>query len=83
MPKPPDRYKSREDLTPAEVLAELRAVRRGQEPPRIESDEYKRYRTDVLRAGGLTGEADAAEPDAEPDLAAMTPAQHYDAIRRR
>ncbi|MGH2941334.1 MAG: hypothetical protein ACRDLN_00965 [Solirubrobacteraceae bacterium] len=76
MPKPPERFKRPEDLTADEVLAELQAKRRGAPQPRFERAEYRQYRADLLRAGGLIDEADAAEPDVEPDLVAMTPAQH-------
>ena len=76
--KPPTKHKT--DIQDWTVDDHLRHQRTGEVPV---SDDFKRYRADVLRAGGLIDEADAAEPDAEPDLASMTPDQHLNAIRRR
>lgn len=79
MPTPPDRF--REPATPDEHLKAVQAERRG-EQFRIESDEYRRYRADALRAAGLTDEADASEPDTR-DLGELTPEDHLEQIRGR
>jgi hypothetical protein len=80
--KPPARYKPSEDYTTAEHAASMGAAKRG-EDARIESDEFKRYHADVLRAGGLSELADAAEPGAVVDVAEMTVEQHFESQRQR
>lgn len=75
MPKPPPKYKPEQEYTPDEVLRSMRGER-------IESEEFRRYHADALRAAGLTQEADAVEPDSTKALDEMTPADHLDAIRR-
>ena len=81
MPKPPVQFKAREDYTTAEYVAAMHAEKIG-EPIEIETTEYRKYRADALRAAGLTTEADANEPGAEPDLESMTPQEHYDRMRQ-
>jgi hypothetical protein len=79
--KPPVQHKRREDFSAAEIARTMHAENIG-EPVDIETAEYRKYRADALRAAGLTAEADASEPDAEPDLESMTPQEHYDRMRQ-
>jgi hypothetical protein len=79
--KPPARYKAREDYTVDEIAHTMAAAKRG-EDERVETDEFKRYHADVLRASGLSDLADATEPDAVPDIAEMTTEQHFESQRR-
>jgi hypothetical protein len=81
MPKPPTQFKDPADYTVDEIVQAMHAERIG-ESAQIETTEYRKYRADALRAAGLNAEADASEPDAEPDLASMTPQEHFDRLRR-
>lgn len=78
MTTPPQRYRDPE--TPDEHLAAARARQRNQPPPKLETDEYKAYRADALRAAGLTDEGDEIDAGAEPD---QSVASELDKIRSR
>jgi hypothetical protein len=72
MTKPPEKFKSIEDYTPAEHVEHQARLARGEINPKIESEQYRAYRREVLRAGGI-------EPDEEddpPPLEDMTAEQH-------
>ncbi len=77
----PERYRAPE--TPAEELAALQARRRGEPPPRLETDEYRRRRGDALRAASLDDEADESEPAGEPDRDSEGVDAHLNAIRSK
>ncbi|MEA2190748.1 MAG: hypothetical protein QOI73_869 [Solirubrobacteraceae bacterium] len=79
--KPPQRFKAEEDLGPDEYLQVIQAERRGAARPRFESDEYRRYKNDGLRALGLDDEV--TDDAGEKPLDAMSPADHFDDIRGR
>ena len=78
--KPPARHKAVGEYTAEEHARAMRAERRG-ETFQVETDEYRKYRADALRAAGLDDEADAAEPTST-SLDEMSPAEHLAALRR-
>ena len=80
MPTPPDRHKAIEDYTPDEHLRALQAESRG-EDYRPETDEYREYVSDGLRALGLDDEAAGREPAQAKPLEDMTPEDHAKEIR--
>ena len=64
--KPPRRYKTHDELTVDEHVQVLQSDRRrgpGEEK-RFETEEYRSYRAEVLRAAGLEDEDDDAAPRA-------------------
>jgi hypothetical protein len=79
--KPPERYKSADELSVDEMLRVVQAARRGSPEPKFERDDYRAYKANALRAAGLTDEADASDPGAAPDLENME--DHLRAIQRR
>ena len=72
-PSPPPRWKDPADLTVEEHLQ-----RRRDPQVQFESDEYRRYRDDVLKKAGLDESGDSDVP-----LAEMTAQQHFDRNRSR
>ena len=77
MPRPPNRYKEPADRTVEEIYADLEAASRGVDAPQPETAEYRKYKSDALRAAGLDDEADAAEPDAVVSIEDLTAEEHY------
>jgi hypothetical protein len=61
------RFKSTDELTPAEHLLTLQAKRRGAPVPKFEHGEYSKAKIQALRDAGLDQEAD------EHEAAATTP----------
>lgn len=78
MAKPPERYRDAESTE--EHLQVQRAQRRREPAPRFETEAYRRYRADALRAAGLDDEADASEDAGDGE---MTTEQHLERVRRR
>lgn len=76
----PRRFKTRDELTMDEELATVQAERRGSSLPKFEAAEYRRYRSDVLREGGLDAEADELETDEPVTLADQSVGEHFDRI---
>jgi hypothetical protein len=76
----PRRYKTRDKLTMDEELATVQAERRGDSLPKFETVEYRRYRSDVLREGGLDTEAAELETDEPVPLADQSVGEHFDRI---
>lgn len=74
----PRRFKSREELTGEETLAQIQAERRREQAPKFETDEYKQARRDHLAEGGF--EVDD-EPGEKP-LEEMSPAEHLTQIQK-
>jgi hypothetical protein len=73
------RYKTREELTLDEELAVVQAQRADKPQPRFETAEYRQARREALEDAGL----DPGEEDTGPvDPAEMTPAQHFERIRK-
>lgn len=79
-PTPPTRYKSLDQFTVGEHVAQQQAAARGEPAPKPETAAYKAHRAAVLRIGGLDAEANEA---AEVAPEAMTPDEHYQRIRER
>jgi hypothetical protein len=80
----PARYKEPDELSMDEQVAIVQARRADKPTPKFERDAYKCYRRDVLREGGLEGEADELEAEAGggKPLEEMSPGEHLDRIRR-
>jgi hypothetical protein len=73
------RFKNRGELTLDEELAVVQAQRADKPLPRFETDEYRQARREALEDAGL----DPGEEDTGPvDPAEMTPAQHFERIRK-
>jgi hypothetical protein len=76
----PRRYKTEDELDGDELLAHVQARRRGDKVPKFETSEYKEYRRDVLREGGLDDEADEQDTGGQVPLEERTTAEHFDRI---
>lgn len=76
----PRRYKTRDELTMDEELATVQAERRGDSAPRFETTQYRRYRAEVLREGGLETEADELEVGEPPPPEEQSVQEHFDRI---
>jgi hypothetical protein len=83
MPDPPKRFKEQDELDGDELVKVVQARAANAPQPRFETADYKEYRRDVLREGGLIDEADELEAEqieGKP-LEEMSPGEHFDRIR--
>jgi hypothetical protein len=73
------RFKDRTELTLDQELAVVQAQRADTPTPRFETAEYRQARREALEDAGL----DPGEEDTGPvEPAEMTPAQHFERIRK-
>ena len=73
------RYKTAEELTGDEHLAQEQARRRGKPVPRFETDEYREARRVALDAAGLSDEPD---DDDDKPIEDRTPDEHLREVQR-
>lgn len=66
--KPPRRFKKKSEHTPAEAAAIAAAKASGDQPPVLETTDYREHKMGALRDGGLGAEADELERQAETAL---------------
>jgi hypothetical protein len=79
----PRRYKTEDEYDGDELLAAVQARARNDDPPRFETADYKEYRRDVLREGGLGDEADELEPSEPQPLEERTSDEHFQRLRAK